>query len=221
MGKASDFDESRRCSLPTSARCLRAPSQYSVAAAAGQSRCAGAHRRTFCCCRHMCVQCALRTDEVTAPARTATHLRGRSPLPVCAPPNSPYSRPMLQWKALQPRRRAPMSRNILLIQSDSEDANTIRDALINGRDPASLVERLGLCATGMQRLAGERTAGNGESGALAAVLLDLSLPDSEGIQTFDRIFRAAPHIPILILCAAADEGIAKTAVQRGAQDYLV
>jgi len=128
---------------------------------------------------------------------------------------------MLQWKALQPRRRAPMSRNILLIQSDSEDANTIRDALINGRDPAFLVERLGLCATGMQRLAGERTAGNGESGALAAVLLDLSLPDSEGIQTFDRIFRTAPHIPILILCAAADEGIAKTAVQRGAQDYLV
>jgi diguanylate cyclase (GGDEF)-like protein/PAS domain S-box-containing protein len=114
-----------------------------------------------------------------------------------------------------------MSRNILLIQSDSEDANPVREALINGRDPAFLVEWLGLCSAGLQRLARERTAGNRESGAIAAVLLDLFLPDSEGIQTFDRVFSAAPHIPILILCAPAHEDLAKSAVQRGAQDYLL
>ena len=114
-----------------------------------------------------------------------------------------------------------MSRKVLLIQSDSADANTVRDALINSHDAAFLVEWLGLCAAGLKRLTGDCEAQNPESGAIAAVLLDLFLADSEGIQTFDRVFRAAPHIPILILCTLANEDIAKTAVQRGAQDYLL
>ncbi|HLF12016.1 MAG TPA: EAL domain-containing protein, partial [Gammaproteobacteria bacterium] len=50
---------------------------------------------------------------------------------------------------------------------------------------------------------------------------DLALPDSHGVETFDRLFLAAPHIPILVLCASADEDVAKLAVQRGAQDYLL
>ncbi len=114
-----------------------------------------------------------------------------------------------------------MSRKILLIQSDSADANTVRDALINSREPAFQVEWLELCTAGLKRLAREDAAEHRESDAIAAVLLDLYLPDSEGIQTFDRVFRAAPHIPILILCAPAHEDIAKSAVQRGAQDYLL
>jgi DNA-binding NarL/FixJ family response regulator len=56
---------------------------------------------------------------------------------------------------------------------------------------------------------------------IAAVLVDLFLPDSLGIETFDQILRAAPQIPILILTAAEDEEVAKLAVQRGAQDYLL
>jgi DNA-binding NarL/FixJ family response regulator len=57
--------------------------------------------------------------------------------------------------------------------------------------------------------------------AFEAVLVDLFLPDSSGIETFDRIFRAAPHIPILVLCRSRDEDIARAAMQRGAQDYLL
>jgi diguanylate cyclase (GGDEF)-like protein/PAS domain S-box-containing protein len=53
------------------------------------------------------------------------------------------------------------------------------------------------------------------------VLLDLFLPDSRGIETFDKIFAAAPQIPILVLIASDDEGVAKLAVQRGAQDFLL
>ena len=53
------------------------------------------------------------------------------------------------------------------------------------------------------------------------MLVDLFLPDSHGIETFDRLFRAAPQIPILVLSAAQDEDIAKLAVQHGAQDYLL
>jgi diguanylate cyclase (GGDEF)-like protein/PAS domain S-box-containing protein len=53
-----------------------------------------------------------------------------------------------------------------------------------------------------------------------AILVDLVLPDSSGIATFDRLFAAAPHTPIMTLCSDEDETLAKEAVQRGAQGYL-
>jgi diguanylate cyclase (GGDEF)-like protein/PAS domain S-box-containing protein len=56
---------------------------------------------------------------------------------------------------------------------------------------------------------------------IAAVLLELSLPDSEGIETFDKLFSAAPDVPILIVVGNANEELAKEAVGRGAQDYLL
>jgi diguanylate cyclase (GGDEF)-like protein/PAS domain S-box-containing protein len=56
---------------------------------------------------------------------------------------------------------------------------------------------------------------------IAAVLLELDLPDSHGIETFDKLFAAAPDIPILILGGNVNEAIAKQAVARGAQDYLL
>ena len=52
-------------------------------------------------------------------------------------------------------------------------------------------------------------------------MLDLSLPDSEGVATFDELFAASPDVPILILAGNTSEGLAKEAVSRGAQDYLV
>ncbi len=87
-----------------------------------------------------------------------------------------------------------MSRKVLLIESDSADANTVRDALINSHDAAFPVEWLGPCTAGLKRLAGDCEAQNSESGAIAAILLDLFLPDSEGIQTFDRVFRGLSHL---------------------------
>jgi diguanylate cyclase (GGDEF)-like protein/PAS domain S-box-containing protein len=60
-----------------------------------------------------------------------------------------------------------------------------------------------------------------EEQRISAVLVDLFLPDSRGIETFDQIFRVAPRIPILVLCAGRDEYVAKLAVQRGAPDYLL
>ncbi len=53
------------------------------------------------------------------------------------------------------------------------------------------------------------------------MLVDLMLPDCQGIETFDRLFLAAPQIPILVLSGAQDEAVAKLAVQHGAQDYLL
>ena len=56
---------------------------------------------------------------------------------------------------------------------------------------------------------------------IATILLDLTLPDGQGLEAFDQVFEAAPDALILVLCAAGDEEIARQAVQRGAHDYLV
>jgi diguanylate cyclase (GGDEF)-like protein/PAS domain S-box-containing protein len=53
------------------------------------------------------------------------------------------------------------------------------------------------------------------------VLLDLFLPDSQGLETFDRLLLAAPRIPILILSSLADEAVAGRAFRRGAKDYFL
>jgi diguanylate cyclase (GGDEF)-like protein/PAS domain S-box-containing protein len=58
-------------------------------------------------------------------------------------------------------------------------------------------------------------------GGVKAAVLDLNLPDSRGVETFDKLFQAAAGVPILILSDADTEGEARQAVQHGAQDYLL
>ena len=52
------------------------------------------------------------------------------------------------------------------------------------------------------------------------ILLDLSLPDSQGFDTFSKTIACAPQTPIVILTGLADDALAIKAVQAGAQDYL-
>jgi Flp pilus assembly CpaE family ATPase len=52
-------------------------------------------------------------------------------------------------------------------------------------------------------------------------VIDLTLPDSSGLETFRTIQRHAPALPILILTSLEDESMALSAVQQGAQDFLV
>ena len=111
-----------------------------------------------------------------------------------------------------------MSQNILLIQDDPADARAVCEALSNSGHASFQVEWVRCCSAGLERLATDRKQ---LTDGIAAVLIDLFLPDSHGIETFDRLFRAAPQIPILVLCASQDEDIAKLAVQHGAQDYLL
>ena len=53
------------------------------------------------------------------------------------------------------------------------------------------------------------------------ILLDLSLPDSHGEETFYQAKRNAPNIPIVILTGLSDVNLSKKLIQKGAQDYLV
>lgn len=53
------------------------------------------------------------------------------------------------------------------------------------------------------------------------VLLDLTLPDSHGLATIDRVVASAPRTPVVVLTSTADERLGLQALKKGAQDFLV
>lgn len=60
-----------------------------------------------------------------------------------------------------------------------------------------------------------------EQGGIAAILLDLGLPDGNGLDSLTQIYAAAQTVPIVVLSAEEDELLAIKSVQLGAQDFLV
>jgi len=104
---------------------------------------------------------------------------------------------------------------VLLILANAAQAKVVRKWLVNSRIGRLEVEWVNRCCDAIGRL--EST----EGGDFAAVVVDLFLCDSQGIETFDRVFRVSPHIPILVLSGLRDEDIARLALRRGAQEYLL
>jgi diguanylate cyclase (GGDEF)-like protein/PAS domain S-box-containing protein len=100
---------------------------------------------------------------------------------------------------------------ILLIENDPAIADEIRAALAGAGSGSFNLKWVRQLCEGLARL---------NKKGIAAVLLNLYLPDSHGIETFDKLFAAAHDVPILIL-GNGNEAIAKEAVGRGAQDYLL
>lgn len=101
---------------------------------------------------------------------------------------------------------------ILIIEDNPGDARLIREMLgeVETADFESVwADSL---TAGLRHLAQTR---------FDAILLDLGLPDSEGIETIERILSEAPGAPLIVLTGLADEGMGVEAVHRGAQDYLV
>jgi len=108
-----------------------------------------------------------------------------------------------------------MSHTLLLILADAAQAKMVRRAVVNSRVGCLKVEWMNRCCDAIERLE------SAEVGDIAAVVVDLFLLDSQGIETFDRVFRASPHIPILVLSRLRDEDLARLALRRGAQEYLL
>jgi diguanylate cyclase (GGDEF)-like protein/PAS domain S-box-containing protein len=105
-----------------------------------------------------------------------------------------------------------MIHDVLLIEDDPAVAGVIQEALADASDSPFIVESVRRLSDGLERV---------RRGGIEAVLLDLSLPDSQGINTFSMLSLAAPGVPILVLVDVGDEDITKEAVNRGAQDYLL
>jgi Flp pilus assembly CpaE family ATPase len=101
---------------------------------------------------------------------------------------------------------------VLLIEDNPGDARLIREMLAEERVASFDLERADRLSTGLGRLA---------VGGIDVVLLDLSLPDSQGLSTFVRVHAQAPEVPIVLLTGLDDEQLAVEAMRQGAQDYLV
>ena len=104
-----------------------------------------------------------------------------------------------------------MPNPVLIITGDAADASVLKDVLAKANDGSFAVEWMTQLSDALKRL---------RAGGVDAILADLSLPDSRGIGTFDQLFAAAPHTPIMTLNAQDDDALANQAVQRGAQGYL-
>jgi len=101
---------------------------------------------------------------------------------------------------------------ILLIEDNPGDARLIKEYLTAEKNITFNLQTCEKLAQGIDIV---------ESEYIDVVLLDLKLPDSEGLNTFQKMFAAAPHVPIIVLSGLDDETTAIKAVQMGAQDYLV
>jgi signal transduction histidine kinase len=94
----------------------------------------------------------------------------------------------------------------LLVEDNPGDARLLREMLPEG-----------FSLTHVERLDAAIAAAAGHE----VVLLDLSLPDGHGLETFRRFHAAAPEVAVLVLTALADDEAAVQAVREGAQDWLV
>ncbi len=101
---------------------------------------------------------------------------------------------------------------VLLIEDNAGDARLLTEYLSDAPANPFVLEHVQTLADGLERL---------KSRGIALVLLDLSLPDSFGLDTFARTHQAAPEVPIIVLSGRDDEALAIRTVHEGAQDYLV
>ncbi|WP_051861940.1 two-component system response regulator [Ferrovum myxofaciens] len=105
---------------------------------------------------------------------------------------------------------------LLLVEDNPGDARLFNLMLLGESPPIELIHCESL--NGALMIIEESRV---TSSPFDAILLDLSLPDSQGVETFHRIHEVAPDIPIVILTALNDKIVASRLASLGAQDYLV
>ena len=101
---------------------------------------------------------------------------------------------------------------VLLIEDNPGDARLLQEML---QEPGSLKTELthfGCINDALNHLA---------TSASNIILLDLGLPDAEGLSAVRQMHAAAPNIPLVVLTSLDDESLATLALQEGAQDYLI
>lgn len=101
--------------------------------------------------------------------------------------------------------------NVLLIEDNPGDARLVASYLNEGLGERCAVRQAGTLAAGLTAL---------RQDAADVVLLDLGLPDSQGMAGYIEVSRLAPHTPVVILTGRDDEHGGIDALRMGAEDYL-
>jgi putative nucleotidyltransferase with HDIG domain len=101
---------------------------------------------------------------------------------------------------------------VLLVEDNPGDARLIRELFRDVKARHFNLTHTDRLSTAVQRVV---------EGGIDAILLDLSLPDSQGLDTLATMYPHTPAVPILVLTGLDDEAVGLEAVQQGAQDYLV
>ena len=101
---------------------------------------------------------------------------------------------------------------VLLIEDDAVDAQALGAMLVEDGAGPFQVECIERLHPGLERL---------RRGGIDVVVLDLGLPDSQGLETFTALHRHAPEVPVVIVTDLADERLACEALLQGAQEYVV
>jgi PAS domain S-box-containing protein len=101
---------------------------------------------------------------------------------------------------------------ILLIEDNPGDARLIKELLTAAEGASFNLEHTDRLSTGLARLA---------RGDIDVIMLDLSLPDSHGLDGLNKICAQTPKVPVVVMSGLSDQAVALNAVQEGAQDYLV
>lgn len=102
--------------------------------------------------------------------------------------------------------------NVLIIDHNPDDARLLQKLLADSEVGRFAVECIENLQEGLLRL---------ETGGLDVLLLDLSMPESHGINTFLTVRNKNDNIPIVVLTGLDEHTVALEAVKLGAQDYLV
>jgi len=100
-------------------------------------------------------------------------------------------------------------KKILIVEDDEKFARVLSEQLEKNNYDVSHVEKLSEFLESIK------------DGKLDLVLLDLGLPDSSGLETYEKVSKMVSDIPIVVLTGLDDEEVAVEAVKKGAQDYLV
>jgi CheY-like chemotaxis protein len=100
---------------------------------------------------------------------------------------------------------------VLVIEDNPADAELIEERLSEATRDLFGTERVQSLAEGLERI---------DRGGIDAILLDLGLPDSQGLDTYTRINAESSGMPVIVLTNVNDEEKAVAAIRQGAQDYL-
>ena len=101
---------------------------------------------------------------------------------------------------------------VLLIEDNPGDARLIQEMLTEPGEAWFQFEYADRLSRGLEHL---------ENGGVDVVLLDLSLPDGQGLDALEKVQAQAPAVPVVVLTGFDDETLAVEALRHGAQDYLV